>query len=163
MTEIWKEIGNGYFVSNLGNVRHGEKRLTIQYNAYPKYGYVNVNGRAYRVHKLVARAFIPNPNGYTEVNHIDCDKTNNRADNLEWISHKENIRHAAESGRMAHSRARRPVVAFTDQGYQVYGSINEAAKLTRKPLSTVFSALRRGGAAGGIRYAYQSEAERSFV
>lgn len=163
MTELWKEIGNGYFVSNYGSVRHGNKLLTIQYNAYPKYGYVRVNGRTYRVHKLVARAFIPNPDGYTEVNHIDCDKTNNRVDNLEWISHKENIRHAAKSGRMAHSRARRPVVAFTDQGYQVYGSINEAAKSTRKPLSTVFSALRRGGAAGGIRYAYQSEAERLIV
>lgn len=163
MTEIWKEIGNGYFVSNLGSVRHGDKLLTIQYNAYPKYGYVRVNGRTYRVHKLVARAFVPNPNGYTEVNHIDCDKTNNRVDNLEWVSRRENMRHAVASGRMSHSRAPRPVIAFSDNGSMLFDSIADAAKSAHKPIQTIFSALRRGGETGGIRYAYQSEIEGLIV
>ena len=44
------------------------------------------------VHRLVAKAFIPNPEGLPEIDHIDGDKTNNMADNLQWISHVENNR-----------------------------------------------------------------------
>ena len=50
------------------------------------------------VHKLVALAFIPNPDGHTEVNHKDGDKSNNSVDNLEWVTHQENISHAWETG-----------------------------------------------------------------
>ena len=165
MTEIWKAIdgAGGYFVSTEGRVRHWDKELKIQYNAYPAYGCVVIKQKQYRVHRLVAKTFIPNPDGLTDVNHIDGNKTNNTVDNLEWVSHQDNMRHAAESGKLSHSRVKRPIIAFSDQGYQIYGSIHEAAKCTQKPFSTVYSALRRGGIAGGVRYAYQSEAERSFV
>lgn len=50
------------------------------------------------VHRLVAKAFVPNPNHYTEVNHKDGDTYNNRADNLEWVTHSENIQHAYDTG-----------------------------------------------------------------
>lgn len=50
------------------------------------------------VHRLVAQTFIPNPDNLREVNHLDANKLNNRADNLEWVSSKENKRHAIALG-----------------------------------------------------------------
>lgn len=59
------------------------------------------NGRARWVprHRIVAEAFIPNPNGLQEVNHINHDRTDNRIENLEWCTHQDNIRKSAEDGR----------------------------------------------------------------
>lgn len=50
------------------------------------------------VHRLVAMTYIPNLNGYSEVNHIDGNKQNNSAENLEWCTHSQNIRHADLTG-----------------------------------------------------------------
>jgi len=51
------------------------------------------------VHRLVAKAFIPNPSGLPFINHKDCDPTNNHVDNLEWCTAKENSIHAYQNGR----------------------------------------------------------------
>lgn len=59
---------------------------------------VNYPRKSARVHRLVAMAFVPNPEGHTEVNHIDGDKGNNHCDNLEWCSRLENMRHAFANG-----------------------------------------------------------------
>lgn len=69
-------------------------------NGYMKVNLYDVDGKCKKkyVHRLVAIAFIPNPNNYSEVNHIDCDKTNNHVDNLEWCSRKTNLKHSYEHG-----------------------------------------------------------------
>lgn len=51
-----------------------------------------------RVHRIVAELFIPNPDNLPQVNHIDCDKTNNAVSNLEWISNRDNTIHANRHG-----------------------------------------------------------------
>ena len=63
------------------------------------YLHVSINGRPRDVHRLVAECFVPKPPGENlEVNHKDGDKLNNRASNLEWTTHLENVRHAYRTG-----------------------------------------------------------------
>lgn len=108
MQEIWKDIEgfNGFYqVSNLGNVK-SYKQNKIKYlnkRITPK-GYIEFkltkNGKSnyYKAHRLVAQAFIPNPNNLPQVNHIDCNKQNNCIDNLEWCTNSENQIHAYKNG-----------------------------------------------------------------
>ena len=106
MKEIWKDIKGYdglYQVSNLGNI----KRLKDNYIFK-----VNKNSRGYRVvtltknkkeksitvHRLVAQAFIDNPYNFSQINHIDGNKLNNKIDNLEWCTASQNMQHAYKNG-----------------------------------------------------------------
>ena len=59
---------------------------------------VELRGKAVKIHKLVANCFIPNPENKPQVNHIDGNKYNNNATNLEWCTHSENMQHALRTG-----------------------------------------------------------------
>lgn len=107
MTEVWKEIdwSNGKLeVSDLGRVRSNMRDGRILKTQHDSKGYlrirVSINHKkmSMRVHREVARAFLDNPDQLPQVNHIDGDKENNRVENLEWISNKDNSRHAVEAG-----------------------------------------------------------------
>ena len=102
--ELWKEWPRDprIKVSDKGNVvsykRGAGRPLKVWHN---NCGYQLVAAgpkRTYLVHRLVAETWIPNPNHYEEVNHINGDKDDNSVENLEWTTHGENMRHAFRTG-----------------------------------------------------------------
>ena len=65
---------------------------------------VNKVSKSVAVHRLVVETFIPNPDNLPEINHIDTNRQNNHVDNLEWITHENNIAHSVELGHYKHYR-----------------------------------------------------------
>lgn len=165
MNEVWKDVVGYeglYEVSDLGNIRSKSRTIHIvqskkEYDLVTegkalkpqplRHGYVGVwlygkeaikgrNGKLYSVHRLVAKAFCPNPNDYPEVNHINEDKTDNRACNLEWCSHKANSCHGTRGQRIGRSNTNgkqsKKVYQFTFDGELVaeYPSMAEVQRST---------------------------------
>lgn len=125
MEELWKPITGYeglYEISNFGRVKSVARQMThkkhgtwfikeriLKYNLAGVVGnqYYQVflhkgNGiqKAFKIHRLVAEHFIPRIEGKNVVNHIDCNKLNNRVDNLEWVTDLENTKHAIDNGRL---------------------------------------------------------------
>jgi hypothetical protein len=164
--EIWKDVegfGGDYKVSNLGRI-YSEivQRImsTPVNNASGGYCCVALGSRSgtrksFRLHRLVAQAFIPNIGNKKEVNHNDKDKTNNTTENLEWMSGWENTQHKigikpwnTKQGRIAvtnHSVARRKMEGFSERIIPMlnkmiplntdYGFTNEARDKHKLPIN----------------------------
>lgn len=119
MNEEWQDIAGWqglYAVSTLGRVRSYDRGMIDRNTgtAYLHKGrvltmkksglyhgvslFLDGVGRRFYIHRLVAQAFVPNPSGCPEVNHIDGDKFNNCASNLEWVTRSENAKHAWKTG-----------------------------------------------------------------
>lgn len=89
-----------YACSNGQILTHRGRGLTNGTVSADGYLTVGINGKQYRVHRLIAQTFIPNPENKPSVNHIDGVKSNNRVDNLEWATNSENMKHAYATGLM---------------------------------------------------------------
>jgi hypothetical protein len=91
-----------YEVSDAGNLRDCRGRAVGQFSNDQGYKLARLSKpRALvRVHRLVALAFVPNPENKPTVNHIDCDRAHNTAPNLEWCTQQENLAHSERLGRM---------------------------------------------------------------
>ena len=101
--EVWKDIlgyEGIYQVSNLGRIKNSKGRiLTTKTTGNYNHILLCKNGKRenFTIHKLVAMAFVPNPNNYKEINHINENARDNRASNLEWCSHKYNINYGTRT------------------------------------------------------------------
>lgn len=138
--ECWKPIEGfvGYQVSDMGRIRSIERTITRRDGgtiSYPsrvlegrpdRGGYWGlsvgglINQHPIKIHRLVAEAFVPNPQALEQVNHIDADKTNNRASNLEWVSRLDNVAHAKRLGlfgkKMTPEKARQAFLDYHQDG-----------------------------------------------
>ena len=154
MKEVWKDVKGyeGFYkVSNLGNVKRVEhsdsyghiyRERILKPSKQSEKGYKHVhlskNGitKWLGVHRLVAEAFLDNPNNYNVVNHIDNNPSNNSAENLEWTTYKGNMQHASKQGRMksnpdnlkkAQESRKTPVIAIKGEDRILFDSQTEAA------------------------------------
>lgn len=138
--EIWAIVPgyNGdYSISSIGRImskKFGKIRHmnpSINSAGYPYVG-LSLNGsvKNHRIHRLVASAFISNPSNKPEVNHLNGDVTDSRVENLEWVTAKENTRHAFD--------------VLGRKMRQLKGSLNPNAKLTEDIVRSIRESISSG-------------------
>lgn len=173
--EIWKDMKGWegiYQVSNYGRVKSLErtiykKRGGILYVTEkilkPRvntHGYMTVHiskvglAKVLRIHTAVAQAFVPNPNNYPHINHLDGIKANNSADNLEWCTPLMNNLHAIATGLndiKNRPGSRSVKVIHTPSGI-VYPSLKAAAKALGIKYKTAQTRMRRASVLNTIQY-----------
>lgn len=165
MEEIWKDINGyeGYYqVSNFGNIKSLERIIE---NSGTHTGYYKIKERVlkprenkkrsgyyelslkkdgvekrFKVHRLVACAFIDNPDNKTEVNHIDGDKSNNHVSNLEWVTGKENKEHAWKTGLSNADHKKRPIKC--NENGMCFESVVHASKELNCDRRSIFRVLK---------------------
>lgn len=152
--EIWKPV-NGYEglyeVSNMGQIKRvaPQRGTSIGYVFNPSEdtkGYLRTRltnsagvSKTVKVHRIVATAFIENPNNLPQVNHKNTSKKDNKVENLEWCTNKKNAEHAKESGLLKpsmkgrfgkdHNRSIKIIARNIDTGEEIeFIGINEAAR-----------------------------------
>ena len=155
-----------YSISNLGRVashQWGRFRLLKPRTNNRGYSIVNLskNGilKTFKVHKLVAKHFIPNPYGLTEINHKDEDKSNNRADNLEWCTRSYNVNYGTRIMRQR-VKVTKAVVQYDKSGkaLAVYDSISLASQLVGISVQHIVACCKKKYPyAGGFVWRYLTE------
>lgn len=142
VNEIWKDIKGypNYQISNLGRIWNNKTQRYLKpsamSNGYLAVNLVAVNGKRKKelVHRLVAIAFIPNPNHYPEVDHKDRNRTNNLVENLDWVSHSKNCRNTSQN---------RMIRVYKNNELLGDYCLTEVAELLGCAQSTIYAYFRR--------------------
>ena len=186
MCKIWKDIEGYeglYQVSSSGEIRslskpyfsdkpnmrpEKTKALRKKKNGYLQVGlYKDGKAKSFTIHRLVAKAFIPNPNNLPYVNHKDENKSNNHCDNLEWCTASYNLHYGNALKKLSISKINHPSKSFpvvqldaTDTVIATYPSANEAEGQTginQAQISKCCNKNKGYYSAGGFKWRYANE------
>ena len=160
--EEWKYIegSDNCYVSSLGNLKHGDEPIRQHYDSE---GYVRVSvkglGRK-RIHQFVAQAFIENTENKPYINHINGVKDDNRVENLEWVTPKENSAHAGKEGLLSGVMRNNKIVAtlIATHEAKIFKNQSVAARELGIDDSEVNKCLRgKRNSSHGYTFAYLTE------
>ena len=175
--EVWKPIEGYegiYDVSNLGRIRAYPRvgsqtsKIRLMTLATDKDGYKRVSlsnnskKRRFSVHRLVAKAFIPNPEGKPQVNHKNGRKDQNNIENLEWVTQSENTKHSFRVLAQPPNKTNCRKVRCVELN-RVFSSIVEASEATGAGRSEIGKVARhspRYKTAGGYQWEYVDDEEK---
>lgn len=146
--EIWKKIDGfeTYSVSNMGRVRNDVTGRVLKTSSVRGYQLVMLcpGRKMTRVHRLVAQAFIPNPDNLPQVNHINEDKTDNRVENLEYCTAQYNINYGGRTDRMLKNRTGKTAQKRCVVDGVEYVSVHEAERQLKTPRGSLGRRLIEG-------------------
>jgi len=130
------DIQHKYTIDTIGIVRNEDNGKVLKGTSISKQNrYVKIHlDKFYALHRLVALAFIPNPDNLTYINHIDGNRYNNKADNLEWCTQSNNMLHAYNTGLKSN-----------------HGELNPFRKLTKEQVTQIWNYKNKGYTARQIR------------
>lgn len=134
----------GITVSDRGRVLDENGRPIKQHDHAEHYKRVSLRGRWYYVHALVMRAFFPTGDNSLVVDHIDENRANNNADNLRWVTRRQNTQRAGRAGKLDTSARRNAPIVLTDKAgaCRVFGSQAEAARVLNIPDCSINKCLK---------------------
>lgn len=179
MEEIWKTIEDypNYMVSNMGRVkainwhREGKEKEMKPYTTYKGYLRLRLTkdgkSKQFQIHRLVAEAFIPNPENKPYIDHINTDRTDNRVENLRWVTNKENCNNPISKQNYSKGNKGKtsvPILQFTKDGEFVrkWNSMSDAEQELgiKSRLSKYCSNKYGRKSAGGYIWRYADDYER---
>lgn len=174
--EKWRCFIEGYEVSNFGRVRSLDRTIVRRngwqqtlkgriLKPYSKGAYdsivLSIKGeyKTFYVHRLVATMFVPNPNGYNEVNHIDENPKNNKSDNLSWCLHVENLNYGTHNKKISVANSK-PIIGVKDNGEEVFfSSMTEAAKHFGVSIQAIANSIKKNRKSCNYKWKYKDENE----
>lgn len=160
MAITWRDIEGYeglYQVSNYGQVRGKNRKDSRGYFIKGKilsprigvkgYKYIvlskNKSQKTFYIHRLVAKAFIPNPKKLTDVHHIDENRTNNDHTNLTWLSHQDNLNSGNRKTKMIYTKTSPIYLIGIDRSKQKYSGVKEASDTLNLTKSGIYRVLNK--------------------
>lgn len=157
--EIWKKIPNyDYYASSHGRIKNDKDKLLRQNGTTYKTVELRKNkkGKKFCVHKLIALSFLPNPNNYDIVNHIDHDKFNNKLSNLEWCNLSQNTQAAIKAGKIKTYKIDQ--YSLEKKFIKTWTSASEAGKKLNISRVGIWHALKNTNTEyGGFKWKYHNK------
>ena len=161
--EIWKKVNidkikENVYVSNFGRIKKNNDESTITYGNIKKNGYceIRLSDKTFFVHRLIAMTFLNNYENKLYVNHKDGIKNNNNINNLEWVSHQENVIHYFNNNKAKNSLSKTVLQIYNDKVINSFDSLASAIKNTGiKGLKNCCYNKRRF--AGGFKWKFEEK------